>query len=724
MFMNREELMPPEETPGEHQRSREEESACLERDKANQDREAGGLFRGCFRTRRRITQAIRDEDDGVDRCAGCGWELEFGRCERCGLRYGDDGRLVDGSIDDGFSDMSDDSSTGDSVTESLRDVEDLDAEIDMEDPEVDLDFDAFEMGGADYALYSAAIQHELAHSPMHYHDRGGLHNAGRGVRTTEGIHDDTSEMETADGSENSTVTDDSDDDVETESMQDFIDDGEPTSLRTSTQEEDDSDEESDEGGAVSNGVRRRVRRQAATTTGFERQSFIVDIDPTEAEDETDSVEDRHMLLRHGWSPLDHESIDDTETEDNDDSSHQDLSSASTCVKTSTLGDPRLPNALTLTTDQHGRSCGPIHLRIGTSRRSMTCGFRRRTSIAGASTTSYGSRDAHDDDSDVESASVDSDGDIDMGEDSSVKQVSNLQAAMATLQSATASLQTATATLISSPMVAPRRDIETSAAARDADTDSSSETSMPVRRHHRRSGFKAKSYNPQLSTILAQHQSQTSIVNSGPSSTDSDALSVESGEGTYPPPRFQSLGSRTASLGHNSGDLSSLTPATYSPFQSLTGETLRAAASTYRAVQPGSNTAPSDFTFRSHPASSRRIPRMQQSSRMSSAQPYTMTNSGSEGLDYATQDSSPVAKVLQHASTLQHDTGASPSPRASMDNEPTFGALGFIASIAPPRNTLGGFRTTNIFSEEGKRHRQEGVRRRTNTPTRSIARPEI
>ena len=83
IFTNRAELIPAGETTQEHKKWQEEEAALVERDKSNPGHK-GGLFRGCFRlTRRRPTAAIRDDEDGVDRCPRCAWELEDGLCANC-----------------------------------------------------------------------------------------------------------------------------------------------------------------------------------------------------------------------------------------------------------------------------------------------------------------------------------------------------------------------------------------------------------------------------------------------------------------------------------------------------------------------------------------------------------------------------------------------------------------------------------------------------------------
>ena len=84
IFTNRPELMPVGETTQEHKKWQEEEAALVEKDRATPGLK-GGLFRGCFRpTRRRRLAVIRDDEDGVDRCPRCTWELEDGLCESCG----------------------------------------------------------------------------------------------------------------------------------------------------------------------------------------------------------------------------------------------------------------------------------------------------------------------------------------------------------------------------------------------------------------------------------------------------------------------------------------------------------------------------------------------------------------------------------------------------------------------------------------------------------------
>ncbi len=106
IFAIRAELMPVGETTQEHKKWQEEEAALVEKDRATTGHK-GGLFRGSFRlTHRRQAAAIRDDEDGVDRCPRCTWELEDGLCESCGYPAGED--TADMSDSDGHGNWDDD----------------------------------------------------------------------------------------------------------------------------------------------------------------------------------------------------------------------------------------------------------------------------------------------------------------------------------------------------------------------------------------------------------------------------------------------------------------------------------------------------------------------------------------------------------------------------------------------------------------------------------------
>ena len=94
IFAKRPELMPVGETTEEHNHWQQEEAALVERDRSTTGPK-GGLFRGCFKIasahdrRRLYVRPIRDDEDGVDRCPRCTWEMEDGACRSCGWPSGE-----------------------------------------------------------------------------------------------------------------------------------------------------------------------------------------------------------------------------------------------------------------------------------------------------------------------------------------------------------------------------------------------------------------------------------------------------------------------------------------------------------------------------------------------------------------------------------------------------------------------------------------------------------
>ncbi|EOD48012.1 putative ring finger domain-containing protein [Neofusicoccum parvum UCRNP2] len=124
IFINRAELLPSGETQDLHKQWQKEEADIVLQDKNSDDVRTGGLFKGCFRVRAEPgLRAIRDEEDGVDRCPMCAWELEDGECAHFG----------------GFSDM-------DETSEHDMSGEDLDGDLELDDNEADLDFDGYDDG--------------------------------------------------------------------------------------------------------------------------------------------------------------------------------------------------------------------------------------------------------------------------------------------------------------------------------------------------------------------------------------------------------------------------------------------------------------------------------------------------------------------------------------------------------------------------------------------------
>ena len=136
MFISRIELLPEDETTDEHHEARLAEASIIDTDKGPGGE---GLFKGAF-TRQHPAfhhptyngpiRAIRDHEDGVDRCPMCAWELEEGACMHCGYNDSDE--------DD--SDDSDDTRALPSPSIiSINSELDGDLDADDYDPEVEYD---------------------------------------------------------------------------------------------------------------------------------------------------------------------------------------------------------------------------------------------------------------------------------------------------------------------------------------------------------------------------------------------------------------------------------------------------------------------------------------------------------------------------------------------------------------------------------------------------------
>ena len=83
-------MVPAGETTEEHRVQQEEEASRVDQNKAIGATTGKGLFGVRFwNSGPRRIPIIRDEEDGVDRCPRCTWELEDGWCESCGYGAGD-----------------------------------------------------------------------------------------------------------------------------------------------------------------------------------------------------------------------------------------------------------------------------------------------------------------------------------------------------------------------------------------------------------------------------------------------------------------------------------------------------------------------------------------------------------------------------------------------------------------------------------------------------------
>ncbi|KAI9839628.1 MAG: hypothetical protein M1819_002254 [Sarea resinae] len=537
MFICRAELLPAGETAADHQKWKKEEAEMVERDKVNQDPKNGGLFKGCFKHSGRRGRPIRDDEDGVDRCPMCGWELEDGVCTQCGLRFDDDGHVHawgwgEGGFD-GFSDIEEGSETGFSS-------EELDEELGMEDHDAELGFDvddAFQAGedamtgdeyndGYDQELrinaQNYAIRRAIANGSIR---RPAFHSAA-GSRRRSYTASLTSEMQISEDGEMDTLEEESEeeDGEEDSSLSGFIvDDDEEESAHSNRQESHHRtisqratghafqnansvsrggtprseatqvDEEYDEVGAVSNGRRRRPAAQRRPLPGSlgRRGAIALSVSTETDEDDRDPGEESQALLRNqmGWAQLDHDPLDDDMAESDDDG----MTTVGTPASSLANDRRRLGGSLTPTNNRPGPGIRPPS-RTRHRPLDMSRGLRRRSSVLSiASTANYEDGEADDDDSEAESASIDRDGDIDM--DSLSTEAMRHRQAQLSLDNVIRTTQRNQATQGTSLNDAI-----------DIDTDSTSDASIRPPRRRRNHRTRQPEYNPMISALFAQHRS--------------------------------------------------------------------------------------------------------------------------------------------------------------------------------------------------------------------------
>jgi hypothetical protein len=200
----------------QHATLKREQEEAVQADKNNTDRRTGGLWRGFFRTRPQPRRPFRDMEDGVDRCPLCGWELEDGMCEQCGLPFDENGT---GTWD--FSDEQD-----------LNSEHDMELEMDMDDEDEDFMNDVFgsypdwyDHGGVDrpYALQRMLAENSGLHPNFHRFPNArarAAHSAAGSRRRsyTPSVMSDMADSEMA-------IVEEEDEDGDS-SMNDFIDDDE------------------------------------------------------------------------------------------------------------------------------------------------------------------------------------------------------------------------------------------------------------------------------------------------------------------------------------------------------------------------------------------------------------------------------------------------------------------------------------------------------------------
>ncbi|KAF2876507.1 hypothetical protein BDV95DRAFT_482556 [Massariosphaeria phaeospora] len=433
VFIGRVELLPSGETVEQHSEWQREEADLVQLDKDNEDPRTGGLFKGCFRShpaRGPSLRAVRDREDGVDRCPLCSWELEDGECTQCGLFFDDNGELTWGDSFTGFSDM-------DEMSEHDVSGEDLDAEMDMEEAGLD-GFGEPMDGWQDYLpddgnlMMRRFLEHGI---PPHIGRRRPLTHSEAGSRRpySQSIVSDmyTDEMDTVEEEDEEGVNEDS-------SMNDFLDDEESTSTNSPSassgpgrtpqpsnnrprlqgrarpvvesetsssvsntiDEEDDEDEEDEEdAGPIRRGQRNRAQsRILRRANGSQEPSGPPSSTSTDVSTEDLDERTQAMLREEGWM-LQHDGPDDDMGEEDDsDGGRTTVGWDATAISNDRV---RMGGSLTPTADRP-RPNAFIRppSRVGDARfMDASRGLRRRSSVLSASTVNYEDPEDADDDSD-------------------------------------------------------------------------------------------------------------------------------------------------------------------------------------------------------------------------------------------------------------------------------------------------------------------------------------
>ncbi|KAL5391340.1 hypothetical protein DPSP01_001214 [Paraphaeosphaeria sporulosa] len=446
VLIGRAELLPSGsgDTIEQHKQWQKEEADAVQLDKDNTDPRTGGLFKGCFKSahaRGPSLQVIRDQEDGVERCPVCSWELEDGECVQCGLFFDENGELTWTDSFTGFSDM-------DEMSEQDLSGEDLDAEMDMEDP----DFDPYGPPPGNWEDYygpdegNFMMQRFLQHGiPQHapFSRRPMSHSeAGSRRSYSQSIVSDLlpEEMDTVEEEDEEDMEEDS-------SMNDFIDDDEdqssasagasstpgqtpqPSNSQTrinainrrarrvieesetsstisSVIEEEEEEEEEDEEdqGPIRRGQRNRAQTRVLNRANGSREpsgppsSTSTDVSTDDLDEDTQA-----LLQSQGWM-LQHHGPDEMGEDDDSDGGRTTVGSSTVGWDATAISNDRvrMGGSLTPTADRP-RPNNTIRppSRVGNP-------LRRQASVLSTANAHYEDGEADDDDSDV-----DQDGDITM-----------------------------------------------------------------------------------------------------------------------------------------------------------------------------------------------------------------------------------------------------------------------------------------------------------------------
>jgi hypothetical protein len=462
-------------------------------------------------------RVIRDEEDGVDRCPMCAFELEDGECASCGLFLDDNGELTWGESFTGFSDM-------DEMSERDLSGEDLDADMDIEEgfDGYDGEMDAWQDYLGDehsYMMRRYVLEHGIPPQAFRPPRRRLTHSeAGSRRSYSQSIVSDmyTDEMDTVEEEDEDGLDGDS-------SMNDFLDDEGPESSNSTSasstpaqtpqpsnnraraqgrarrvvESEASStissvieEEEEEDAGPIRRGQRNRAQtRILSRANGSLEPTGPPSSTSTENSAEQELDEDTQALLRaDGWM-LQHAGPDE-EMEDEDDDSDGGRTTVGWDATAISNDRIRMGGSLTPTADRP-RPNAPIRppSRVGNLRFiDASRGLRRRSSVLSTSTVNYEDGEADDDDSDL-----DQDGDITM--------------AMNSLRSRRSRAQMRT----SAPLNANNGNTNNRFANRGFSQDNAidleaddSDNSQPGN-GRARPRIRRQEYNPRISWMFADHQ---------------------------------------------------------------------------------------------------------------------------------------------------------------------------------------------------------------------------
>lgn len=518
VFIARADLLPPGETLEEHRKWQQDDADAVQKDRENTDPRTGGLFKGLFNTPAHLMRPslhiVRDQEDGVDRCPICTWELEDGGCTQCGLVFDETGEVSWDNSFTGFSDM-------DEMSE--QDADDLDAAMGFEEGEFDGFGDPMDgwqdyMGdpGAGFVMRRFLQHNNAARRHMSHSEAGSRRSYSQSISDIYGDEMDTVEEE--DEEEDSEMNDFIDDEALESSTsasgasstpgqtpqpqpppdrsrararaRPVVEESETSSTISSVveEEEEDDEEEEEDAGPVRRGQRPQTQRSRAhnpvlnrangTRSRFARVVAPSSSASTDASTDELDEDTQALLEEEGWM----RQTDDDEMDEEDGDSDGGATTVGWEPLANSNDRSRMGGSLTPTADRP-RPSAPIRppSRVGNLRAiDASRGLRRRSSVLSNANHHYEDGEADDDDSDQ-------DGDLNM--------------AMHALRNRRSQqmLRNGPAFQNASARFAPQGN-----AVNEGDTDDNSDNSQ-AGLGRRQARTQRREYDPRISWMFAAHQ---------------------------------------------------------------------------------------------------------------------------------------------------------------------------------------------------------------------------